>query len=360
MLHLRICLRRAALRVLSSSPSSFSIKSRSNSTLAAPISRLNTQRTTFSPLQRRWASEEAATQQEPEADGAREAQHGRNKREQTFADTAADIKDLELATQSEKTTASSSLESATDSAKEHASATASQVSDAARSATETGETTASSSLETATDSVKERASAAASQVSNAAQSATETVTGAAQSLGAAAGFGSPRNPENPGGQRGNAAALDGEPSATVYVGNLYFDVRSEDLKKEFERAGPIDEAKVIMDHRGLSKGYFIPRSPVSRSKPLCEVLISFKTTTNIHPSDSATYDFKTSPPQPKPSNSTTSKTLKAAASQSNIPSTVASPPTAGPTKTATTPAFLPTALKTPPQRLSSSATCPST
>ena len=241
MLHSRLCLRRAALRVLSSSPSSLSIKSRSITYLAAPISRLNTQRTTFLPFQRRWASEEAVTQQEPEADGAKEAQHGRKKREQTFADRDADIHDLEPATQSEETTASSSLETATDSAKEHA-------------------------------------SAAASQVSDAAQSATETVTGAAQSLGAAAGFGSPRNPENPGGSRGNAPALDGEPSPTVYVGNLYFDVRSEDLKQEFERAGPIDEAKVIMDHRGLSKGYSIPQSPVpleiptqnsqSASKPL--------------------------------------------------------------------------------------------
>ena len=130
-------------------------------------------------------------------------------------------------------------------------------------ANQSNETTASSTLETATDSAREHASAAANRVSNAAQSATETVTGAAQSLGAAAGFGSPRNPENPGGQRGNAPALDGEPSTTVYVGNLYFDVRSEDLKKEFERAGPVEEAKVVMDHRGLSKGYNTPRQPVS-------------------------------------------------------------------------------------------------
>ena len=223
MLRLRLCIRQAALRVLSSSPSSFSIKSRSITRLAAPISRVNTQRTTLLPLQRRWASEEAATQQEPEADRAREAQHGRKRKSHIFADTNANIKDL---------------------------------------ANQSNEATASSTLETATDSAREHASAAANRVSDAAQSATETVTGAAQSLGAAAGFGSPRNPENPGGQRGNAPALDGEPSTTVYVGNLYFDVRSEDLRKEFERAGPIEEAKVVMDHRGLSKGYTTPRPPV--------------------------------------------------------------------------------------------------
>ena len=242
--------------------------------------------------------------------------------ERTFADTNADIKDL--ATQSEETTAYSTLETATDSAKEHA-------------------------------------SAAASRVSDAAQSATETVTGAAQSLGAAAGFGSPRNPENPGGQRGNAPALDGEPSTTVYVGNLYFDVRSEDLKKEFERAGPIDEAKVIMDHRGLSKGYTTPRQPVPLNLPR-KTLNSLQNTTNFHPLGSATYDSKTSPPQLKPSNSTTSKTSKAAASPSNTPSTVAVPTTAkaGPPTTATTPAHSPSALKTPPQKPSLSATCPLT
>ena len=42
---------------------------------------------------------------------------------------------------------------------------------------------------------------------------------------------------------------------TLYIGNLFFDVTEEDLKKEFEKFGPILRAKVITDNRGLSKGY---------------------------------------------------------------------------------------------------------
>jgi len=87
-------------------------------------------------------------------------------------------------------------------------------------------------------------------MSDAAHAATETVTDAAQSLGAAAGFGSAgRSRER------NVPAQDGEPSKTVYVGNLFFDVRAADLKQEFERAGPVVDSKIIMDQRGLSKGF---------------------------------------------------------------------------------------------------------
>ena len=50
---------------------------------------------------------------------------------------------------------------------------------------------------------------------------------------------------------------------TVYVGNLYFDVTEEDLKKQFEQFGPILRAKVITDNRGLSKGY----ANVAHSRP---------------------------------------------------------------------------------------------
>ena len=221
----RLCLRRAAIRVLSSSPStSISIKSRSITSLThlTSISRTsNLQRTALFPLQRRYASDEAATQVEPEADGATEAQHGDNSIAAS-ADADADANVPEPATQHEEAAAQSTIESATESA-------------------------------------KDQASSAASQVSDAAQSATEIVTGAAESLGAAAGFGAGSSQAQPS-IRGMQAA-QGEPSKTVYVGNLYFDIRSEDLKREFERAGQVVEAKIIMDQRGLSKGFvclFLP------------------------------------------------------------------------------------------------------
>ncbi len=45
-----------------------------------------------------------------------------------------------------------------------------------------------------------------------------------------------------------------EPKATVYVGNLFFDITENDLQTEFKRFGPIDKARIMRDTRGLSKG----------------------------------------------------------------------------------------------------------
>lgn len=47
------------------------------------------------------------------------------------------------------------------------------------------------------------------------------------------------------------------PSTTVYVGNLYFDVSEEDLRREMERFGTVMNIKIIYDGRGLSKGYVL-------------------------------------------------------------------------------------------------------
>jgi hypothetical protein len=219
--------------VLSSSPStSTSIKSRSITSLTYNIPRNNASRITFPtstlPIQRRYASDEAATQSEPEADGATEAQHGDN----SIAASADPDADVDAPTQSETSAAASNIESATE------------------SATETTKETAGS----AADSAKETATSTTSTLSGAAQSAAETITGAAESLGAAAGFGSASRLS----RDRNVPAQDGEPSKTVYVGNLFFDVRAADLKQEFERAGPVTDAKIIMDNRGLSKGYEAP------------------------------------------------------------------------------------------------------
>ena len=210
----RLCLRRAAFRVLSSSPSSSSIsistKSRPLTTLTVPVLRPGVSRAAFLPIQRRFASEEAATQSETEADGATEAQHGDNS-------TAASSSDV----------------------------------DASKSTSQPEETTATSTIQSAADTASNQASAAAQQVGDAAQSASESVTGAAasvgQSLSQAAGFANS--------ERESSESSVGEVSKTVYVGNLFFDVRSEDLKKEFERAGPVVDVKIIMDARGLSKGF---------------------------------------------------------------------------------------------------------
>lgn len=193
--------------MLSSTPSvSISVpasKTRSITRLAYPVSLRTIPRTAFPSLQRRHYADEPATQSEPEADGATEAQHGDNSIAASV-DADADANSSTSAEQAEERAAASQAESATEKATEQASSTA--------------------------DSVR-----------SAVQTASQAATGAAQSLGAAAGFGPPRSVI--------------ESSKSVYVGNLFFDVKNEDLEKEFERAGPVVDAKIITDARGLSKGF---------------------------------------------------------------------------------------------------------
>jgi nucleolin len=45
-----------------------------------------------------------------------------------------------------------------------------------------------------------------------------------------------------------------EPKETIYVGNLFFDVTAEDLKRQMEKYGTVLNARIIHDNRGLSKG----------------------------------------------------------------------------------------------------------
>ena len=199
----RICLRRTALRVLSSSPSvSISIpsrKARSITRLAYPISVKQNQKTSFDFLQKRnYADETAATQSEPVADGATETQHGEN----STAASADPDADANAPMPTELDEAASSAESAT---------------------------------ERATASVK-----------SAAQTASETVTGATQSLADVAGMGS---------QTSGAGSDAPKTSNVVYVGNLFFDVKEEDLQQEFSKAGRVVNTRLIKDARGMSKGF---------------------------------------------------------------------------------------------------------
>lgn len=47
---------------------------------------------------------------------------------------------------------------------------------------------------------------------------------------------------------------DAKPSASLYVGNLYFEVSEDTLRKEFAQFGAIKSLKILFDARGLSKG----------------------------------------------------------------------------------------------------------
>jgi len=51
--------------------------------------------------------------------------------------------------------------------------------------------------------------------------------------------------------------LNGQPLAptkTVYVGNISYGIRAEDLSREFAEFGQVESSKIIYDPRGLSKG----------------------------------------------------------------------------------------------------------
>ncbi|KAL9600436.1 MAG: hypothetical protein Q9219_003189 [cf. Caloplaca sp. 3 TL-2023] len=195
----RIGLRNIAFRVLAKPPTSLAYRSRSINTITAFTHRNASPRLPISQLQRRFASEEAQTQSEPTADREAEGQHGEN------------------------SIAASSQENEPSQMPQAAAADAPP----SRSAQSEEPTT-----------VGELASAAEEKVKG---FATDNFA----ALGAATGSGYKGSP-------GNANAT---PNPTVYVGNLFFDVREEDLKQEFEKIAKVETVKLILDARGLSKGF---------------------------------------------------------------------------------------------------------
>ena len=198
------------MRVLSTPHTSISVKPRSVTTLSASALWKNHPRY-LSPFQRRFASEEV-TQAEPEADGATEAQHDEN------SIASSTTPDQSSTTNSEEPILAADQE-------DH-----STISSALSSATETVSNTASS-----------------------ATTAAETIRGYAADAAAAAGIGA-ATAQVPAGRSGGEGAPQ---STTIYVGNLFFDVTEEILKKEFQRFGDVDTVRIIRDGRGLSKGYVI-------------------------------------------------------------------------------------------------------
>ncbi|KAL4989818.1 hypothetical protein BDW68DRAFT_155806 [Aspergillus falconensis] len=49
--------------------------------------------------------------------------------------------------------------------------------------------------------------------------------------------------------------LQYEPRQTVFIGNLFYDVTAEDLKKQMTKYGVVEGVNIIYDSRGISKGY---------------------------------------------------------------------------------------------------------
>jgi nucleolin len=60
-----------------------------------------------------------------------------------------------------------------------------------------------------------------------------------------------------GGRDGNFPVEPVEPGKVLYVGNLYYEVNEDQLKRIFSRFGAIDSIKIVRDNRNLSRGYVI-------------------------------------------------------------------------------------------------------
>jgi nucleolin len=93
------------------------------------------------------------------------------------------------------------------------------------------------------DQVKDKAQEAASNVTEAASGAASTFTHAAESIL---------------GSRDSGASTshdDVKPSRILYVGNLFFEIKGQDLDREFSPYGKLVNARVAEDARGLSRGY---------------------------------------------------------------------------------------------------------
>ena len=61
-------------------------------------------------------------------------------------------------------------------------------------------------------------------------------------------------PEQQRERRGQYVSEGPVPKPSVYVGNLFFDVTAEDLRKHFEQFGVVENVMIVHDVRGLSKG----------------------------------------------------------------------------------------------------------
>lgn len=191
----RFQLRRSALRLLSSSPSSYLAKPRTLTTFTSSV-RIP-RRSTTAVFQRRWAtSETEATQEE----GETPVSEIQPKPEEEVENAIQSDNAAEAPVQAEAQSDTLKTQSVVDSA---------------------------------VDAVSDAASNAATTVKETVQSATD--------------FGNSR-PKRP--------AREGSsiPKPTIYIGNLFFDVTENDLVKELARFGTITKCRLMRDSRGLSKG----------------------------------------------------------------------------------------------------------
>jgi nucleolin len=56
------------------------------------------------------------------------------------------------------------------------------------------------------------------------------------------------------GNNSRRRANDNPPNKTLYIGNLYYEVTTEQLQRVFTRFGEVESVKIVYDNRGLSRG----------------------------------------------------------------------------------------------------------
>ncbi|KAI6825880.1 Dolichyl-diphosphooligosaccharide--protein glycosyltransferase subunit [Hortaea werneckii] len=122
-----------------------------------------------------------------------------------------------------------------------------------------GQTEAPTETEQPAESISEKAQDLAS---SAAQTAQEATSSAAQTVSSAASSAAQKaqqsNPfeKSPSPTEGRPRSSPSRsPSRILYVGNLFFEVTAPQLEKEFSKLGEITNSRVVLDSRGLSKGF---------------------------------------------------------------------------------------------------------
>lgn len=116
-----------------------------------------------------------------------------------------------------------------------------------------------SSIDTAIDKVTQVAAEAA-----------QTVTGSASIAEDISAAATPKSQEMRETSRDPSSI---PPVSSIYIGNLFFDVTLEDLRREFSRFGQIIDTSIIRDARGLSKGFgFIQFTTVEAATAAMETM----------------------------------------------------------------------------------------
>lgn len=207
-------LRRTALRaaLAASKPTPSVIVPKTRTFVSLNQSKLRSARQwTVTPLQRRWASDDAAATDKPTEEQLKQRAETEQIAEETVAEEAA----IKAASENP----------------------AAQVNEVVE---EVGAPEAQEAMESSTSSAN---NAIAADAASALAGAATAATGAA-----AATTPSPQS---------TPAQAAGQPNVnkTLYVGNIFFEVNEQALEDYFARFGNIKSTKIIYDARGLSKGF---------------------------------------------------------------------------------------------------------